>query len=206
MTKSRFPRSPDTETTPSSCADRREVVIGGAAFTAVLAAGGDVGFAATEDAAKLEVQPGDRFEFVKGELKGQLVRPELLSFEEKQIEIFPVDAATGVMRKGNRLNRAMVIRLDPGEMDDATRAAAAEGVLIYSAICTHKGCTIKSWMKKERHLQCHCHLSEFDALASGDVRRGPSKHQLPMVPVAVDDEGFIVATAGFNKAPGGKTK
>ena len=61
-------------------------------------------------------------------------------------------------------------------------------------------------MEEERHLRCHCHLSEFAALSGGSVRNGPAKRRLPMLPLALDDEGFIVATDGFNGRVGAAKK
>ena len=106
-------------------------------------------------------------------------------------------------RRRNRLNRLVVLRLDPTEMTAETRARSAAGVLAYSALCTHRGCTIKSWMAQKRRLRCHCHLSEFDPLAAGHVERGPARRNLPMVPVDLNDDGLIVITAGFTSKPGG---
>ena len=121
-------------------------------------------------------------------------------------EAFPLDPATGTLRRANRLNRLLVLRLDPAEMDEPTRSRSADGVLAYSAICTHRACTVNSWMPEQRHLRCHCHLSEFAALSEGSVRGGPARRQLPMVPLGLDGEGFIVAVEGFTRKPGADKK
>ena len=111
-----------------------------------------------------------------------------------------------VLRRKYRLNRLLVMKLDPAEMTDDTRARSAEGVLVFSALCTHRACTIKSWMADERHMRCHCHLSQFAALDEGRVMNGPAKRHLPMVPVAIDEEGYVVATDTFTAKPGGAKK
>ncbi len=185
---------------------RRALIVGGAALAAGFAGSGETAAAAGADPSKLEVQPGDFLEIVRGPRKGERVRADALEIGAAPFECFPVDPATGTVRRGHRLNRMLVLRLDPSELSDATVANAADGALVFSAICTHKGCTIKSWMAEERNLRCHCHLSQFDARSAGDVRNGPAKHQLPMVPLALDAEGFVVAAGGFTSAPGGKTK
>jgi ubiquinol-cytochrome c reductase iron-sulfur subunit len=95
-----------------------------------------------------------------------------------------------------------MLRLDPESMDEETRTRSTDGVLVYSALFTHRSCTIKSWMAEERVLRCHCHLSEFDALSGGSVLSGPARRQLPMVPVGLDDEGFVIAMDGFTSKPG----
>lgn len=185
---------------------RRKVLAGGAG----LAFGLGLLSPEVADAAKPpERQPpqkGDRIQVIKGELKNQLVRPELLESGAKPMEAFPLDPETGVLRRKYRLNRLLVLRLDPDEMDEATRLRSAGGVLVYSALCTHRSCTIKSWKPEERIMRCHCHLSEFAALSEGSVLSGPARRQLPMVPIGLDDEGFIVALDTFSRKPGGAKK
>jgi rieske iron-sulfur protein len=197
--------------------NRRAIIIGAPAVLASLAAGASRAQAATEPDAEetadaetgskgREAGAGDRIEIIKGALKGELLRPEMLTLGDKPFEAFPFDPATGETLRENRLNRLLVLRLDPAEMDEETAKLQVDGVLAYSAICTHRGCTIKSWKAEERYLRCHCHLSEFDALAGGAVMSGPARRQLPMVPLAVDAEGYVVASAGFTGRLGAAKK
>ncbi len=186
--------------------DRRELLIGCAALVA-----GAAGLFPEESEAAAKpgremLQAGDRFQIVRGSLKGETLRPELLKVGARPFEGFPLDPVKKVLRRRNRLNRVLMLRLDPQEMDEPTRERSAEGVLVYSALCTHRSCTIKSWKAEERHLRCHCHLSEFAALSEGSVRNGPAKKQLPMVPLGLDDEGFVVGLEGFTRKPGGAKK
>lgn len=184
---------------------RRDLLIGGAVVAAGVGLGLDDADAATKPE-KSPTQPGDRFQIIKGSLKNEFLRPELLEVGARPIEGFPFDPEVGVIRRRNRLNRVLMLRLDTNEMDEPTRERSVDGVLIYSALCTHRSCTIKSWKAEERHLRCHCHLSEFDALSEGTVMSGPARRQLPMVPVGLDDEGFVVALKGFTRKPGGAKK
>lgn len=184
--------------------DRRSVVVGGSALLAV-AAGLPAG-AATQKPERMPLQPGDRIQLIQGSLKDQSVRAEMLEIDAPPIEAFPLDPVSGALRRGNRLNRLLVLRLDPAEMDEPTRARCADGILVYSAICTHRGCTVNSWMAEQRMLRCHCHLSEFAALSEGSVKSGPARRQLPMVPLGLDNEGFVVAVDGFTRKPGADTK
>ncbi|MEM7210915.1 MAG: Rieske (2Fe-2S) protein [Pseudomonadota bacterium] len=155
---------------------------------------------------KMPVQPGDRIQFIKGPNKGSFLQPDMLVEGEKPIEAFPFDPAADVLRRKYRLNRLLVLKLNPGEMNADTKARSLDGLLVFSALCTHRACTIKSWMPEERNLRCHCHLSRFAALEEGRVLDGPAKRQLPMVPIALDEEGFVVATATFTSRPGGAKK
>jgi Rieske Fe-S protein len=184
---------------------RRKILAAGTGLIIGATMGG-ADAAAAKPPEKLPAQPGDRIQFIKGDLKDQFLKPELLETGAKPVEAFPYDPAAGVLRRKYRLNRMLVLRLDPGEMDEDTRALSIDGVLIYSALCTHRACTIKSWMPEKRHLRCHCHLSQFAALSGGSVMDGPAKRRLAMVPLMLDDEGFVVAKEGFNGRVGAAKK
>jgi nitrite reductase/ring-hydroxylating ferredoxin subunit len=183
--------------------NRRTIIIGAPAVLAAVAAGSSRAQAAADPR---EAGAGDRIEIIKGALKGQLLRPEMLTIGDKPFEAFPLDPGTGEVLNENRLNRLLVLRLDPAEMDAETAARQVDGVLAYSAICTHRGCTIKSWKAEERHMRCHCHLSEFNALSGGAVMSGPARRQLPMLPLAVDADGYVVASDGFTGRVGASKK
>jgi Rieske Fe-S protein len=99
-----------------------------------------------------------------------------------------------------------MIELDPADMEEETRERAAEGVLIYSAICTHRGCTIASWKEEEQHFRCHCHLSEFTPLNNARPITGPAKKSLAAIPLSVDEEGFVIAAGEFTRKPGAAKK
>lgn len=203
---------PGSGTTSSVLQDRRNILKAGAVLVsaATLDLSVNPAYAESTDeqkaAAKLPPQTGDRIQIVKGELKNQFVKTDSLELNAIGVEAFPYDPETDVLRRKNRLNRLVVLRLDPEEMDEATREKSADGLVAYSAMCTHRNCTIQSWMEDERHLRCHCHLSEFAALSEGSVKSGPARKQLPMVPIGTDDEGFIVALDGFTRKPGGAKK
>lgn len=204
MANDRHEKRKDDEPDPDS--GRRGLLVAGAG----LALGSGILRADIAEAAKppekLPAQPGDRIQIIKGDLKDQFLKPDLLTTGDRPIEAFPFDPQTEVLRRKYRLNRMLVLRLDPAEMDEETRALSADGVLVYSALCTHRACTIKSWKAEERHLRCHCHLSEFAALSGGSVKNGPAKRRLPMVPVDLDADGFIIAREGFNGRVGAAKK
>lgn len=185
--------------------NRRTLVAGAAAIGAFAGLQADDAEAAKAPE-KTKLQPGDRIQFIKGPNKGEFLRPEHLVAGEKPIEAFPFAVEANVIRRKYRLNRLLVLKLDPSEMNEDTRARSVDGVLVFSALCTHRACTIKSWMPEERHLRCHCHLSRFAALEEGRVQDGPAKRQLPMVPLALDEEGFVVATETFTSRVGAAKK
>ena len=186
--------------------NRRTVLAGGGGLILGSAFASPKQADAAKPPEKLPPQPGDRIQIIKGALKDQLLKPELLEVGARPFEAFPIDPVQGVLRRKNRLNRMLVLRLDPGSMDKETRELAVDGVLVYSALCTHRACTIKSWMPEKLHLRCHCHLSEFAAFSGGSVMDGPARRRLAMVPLELDAEGFVVAREGFNGRVGAAKK
>jgi len=72
-----------------------------------------------------------------------------------------------------------------------------DGILCYSKICTHVGCPISLWEQQTHHVLCPCHQSTFDLADNGKVIFGPAARPLPQLPLAVDDEGYLVAVSDF---------
>lgn len=70
-------------------------------------------------------------------------------------------------------------------------AQPAQGVYkAYSAVCTHKGCTVSA--PKDNVIKCPCHGSEF-AADSGKVTKGPAGAPLTSFQVKVEGDGIVVA-------------
>ena len=69
------------------------------------------------------------------------------------------------------------------------------GYAAYSKVCTHAGCMVSS--VEDSTLVCPCHFGKFDPLSGATVTGGPPPRPLPQLPLALSDEGFLVATADF---------
>lgn len=104
-----------------------------------------------------------------------------------------VQPADRTVRNGSRLNRILLMRFEPDALDPKTQALAADGVVAYSAICTHTGCDIGSWLEDEQALYCECHESKFDAKNNAQVIDGPAPRSLPALPLKLVDGRLIVA-------------
>ena len=146
-------------------------------------------------------QANDRFAYVGGERKGRMITVADLPAGGAPLTAYPMDAASGVVRDDSRLNQVLLVRLDPGALEPETRARAAEGIVAYSAICTHTGCDAWDWQPTSGTVKCPCHFSEFDLKASARVLNGPAPRRLPALPVKVAD-GVPVVAAGFIGRPG----
>src|SRR4051794_30497179 len=92
--------------------------------------------AAQADPRNQRPQPGDRFVFT-GERKGTVVKIDDVPLRATPISAYPQEPASGTVRDGSRLNQVMFVRLPEAELADDTRKLAPQGVLGYSAICTH---------------------------------------------------------------------
>ena len=104
------------------------------------------GVARADDAARMPPQPDDRFVFLTGSKKGQIIRIEDLPVGGPQMQAYPV-TPDGTVRNETPLNLVILARFDPGALSEETRARAAEGVVAYSAVCTHQGCPVNMWSK-----------------------------------------------------------
>ncbi len=184
--------------------DRREVLLSGSlAVAATLAGSATLGVAATP--ASERPKQGDRLVIDSAdESKGKPVLLDMVPAGGPLVFALPADATTGTVRDQSRFNKLVLIRLAPDDLDEETRKHAAEGVVAYSAICTHQGCTLSGWKAEERTLACFCHLSEFSAVEGGRVMKGPAKRRLPILPLAVGDGGELVAAGEFTSKPGFK--
>jgi ubiquinol-cytochrome c reductase iron-sulfur subunit len=134
---------------------------------------------------------------------GQLINAEPdVFFNPEEYGSEPIE---GVELQAAKAKAALiVVRMQP---DDITPAQDREnwgvaGILAYSKICTHVGCPISLWEQQTHHLLCPCHQSTFDLADNGKVIFGPAARALPQLPLAVDDEGYLISTSDFTEPVG----
>ncbi len=157
--------------------------------------------AASKDPAAAPPTPGDQFVFVLGDKKGEVIKVEDLPLGGPQQLAFPMEPAGGLVRDGSRLNQVLLIRLDPALLTPEAKANSAEGVVAYSAICTHQGCDVSQWKTDTNTLLCVCHGSEFDPKDRAKVTFGPAPRRLAMLPVKVEN-GVVMVASAFKGKPG----
>src|SRR5215471_9041031 len=107
--------------------------------------------------------------------------------------VWPMEPATGLVRKGSRLNKVLLLRLDPATLDAVTREHAADGVVAYTAICPHTGCDVTDWLAEPKLLECPCHMSQYNPGAAGALVAGPAPRALPALPLTIADGKLMVA-------------
>jgi ubiquinol-cytochrome c reductase iron-sulfur subunit len=98
----------------------------------------------------------------------------------------------------------LLMRLNPEELNEQENRAgwSYDGIVAYSKICTHVGCPVALYEQHTHHLLCPCHQSQFDVANHCEVIFGPAARPLPQLPIAVDDEGYLVAQSDFTEPVG----
>jgi rieske iron-sulfur protein len=175
---------------------RRGLLLAGAA----IAAGGllpKTGRADDEDPRrKMRPQVGDQFVRFEGDQEGAVITAEDLHLGADPIIAWAMDPATKLPRDGSRLNQVLLLRLDPSSLGPETLKHAADGIVAYSAICTHAQCTVAGWMPESQVLHCPCHQSEFDPRRNAEVVAGPAPRPLAALPLKIEKNKPTVA-GGF---------
>jgi Rieske Fe-S protein len=106
---------------------------------------------------------------------------------------WPMDPAEKVVRNGSRLNKVLLVALDPSTLVGATRERAAGGVVAYSAICPHAGCEVSGWVAEQNAIECACHNSRYNPRDAAAVIDGPSPRALSALPLKIVDGKLVVA-------------
>jgi len=106
---------------------------------------------------------------------------------------WPVDPMAGLVRNGSRLNKVLLVRLDPATLVGATRERAVDGVVAYSAICPHAGCEVNGWVEDQKILECPCHNSRYNPREGAAIIDGPTTRGLAALPLKIVDGKLVVA-------------
>jgi rieske iron-sulfur protein len=119
--------------------------------------------------------------------------PADIPVKGKQTMAWPMDPRDKTVRNGSRLNRVLLLRLDTEKLSPETKSRAAEGVVAYTAICTHTGCEVTEWVAEEQLLVCPCHESRFEPKDAARVVDGPAPRMLPALPLKLMNGTLVVA-------------
>lgn len=185
--------SGDEERERCASAPRRRLL--GAALATGLAAGlaTRAALAATDDPSKLPAARGDELAFASWEDEPRTLTLADVVLDAAPLSVYPRDPASGVTRENARLNQILLLRLDPVTMDEATRARAVDGIVAYSAICTHAACAVSEWQAERRQLVCPCHSSAYDPAKGAARVSGPTPRPLPSLPIQRIGDKLVIA-------------
>ncbi|MBV5286333.1 MAG: Rieske (2Fe-2S) protein [Methyloversatilis discipulorum] len=181
------------------CMQRRDAMKAAIAVTVMLGSG--LRGAQASEPAELPPQPGDRLVRMDDEGTPQPLKAADIPLASKPVRALPFAATDALVRDGSRLGRVILMRFDPASLDDETRARSADGVLAYSAVCTHQGCEVSEWDANGGAMFCFCHFSKFDPLKAGAVTAGPAGRALPWLPLK-SENGELVVAGAFSSVPG----
>jgi ubiquinol-cytochrome c reductase iron-sulfur subunit len=70
-------------------------------------------------------------------------------------------------------------------------------LVAYSKICTHAGCPASLFEQQTNILLCPCHQSQFNIVDNARPIFGPATRRLPMLPISVDSDGYLIATSDY---------
>ena len=128
---------------------------------------------------------------------GNLVRPADVG-PQQVLTVFPEGHV------GSADAQALIVKVEPDRLrlPDGREDWTPEGCVAYSKICTHAGCPVGLYRAEDHELLCPCHQSTFDVLTGAVPTFGPAARPLPQLPLAVDEDGYLVAQDDFNEPVG----
>jgi len=121
------------------------------------------------------------------------LEPKDIPRDGRPLLAWPMEPTAKVVRSGSRLNKVLLIRLDPATLVGPTRERAADGVVAYSAICPHAGCEVDLWSAEQKMLECSCHYSHYDPRNGAAVLDGPTPQPLAALPLKLAEGKLVVA-------------
>jgi rieske iron-sulfur protein len=141
------------------------------------------------------IKPGDRLVYAKGSDTGTPIDASSLNVGQAVL-------AYPEHKTSNPANLVQLIKLKEKELKAPTNLKLTDqGLVAYSAICTHLGCTV-SWVENAKspdasYTECFCHNSIFDPARGAKVIGGPAPIPLAQIGVNVTQDGAIVFTSNF---------
>jgi rieske iron-sulfur protein len=191
----------------TACPSRRAVMCGLCA-AATLGIAGRAGAAGPAEAAKDKLaQPGDKFasfDYHTGRAGKTIIEAAEVKRGAQPFLAWPYDVKDKIARDGSHLNLVLFMRFDPASLSPHERARAADGLVCYTAVCTHQACWITDYNTAKQVLECRCHGSEYNLRQGGEVVLGPAPRALPALPIRVA-EGKPVVAGPFTDRVGGES-
>jgi len=133
-----------------------------------------------------EIAPGDQLVYsaaANGKAAGDPINASDIQ-QGKAVQAFPKGKAD------NQQNLIEIVRTAAGN--------GQEGLVAYSAICTHLGCVVGGTLNAKGEIACPCHNSQFDPANNAAVVGGPAPRPLPSLPIKVGPDGVITADGVFS--------
>lgn len=143
---------------------------------------------------KEPLKPGDILVYAQGGGQPKPIRPEELKPGDPFVLAYPMDPKTKVVKSGEAKNIVLVVRYNPEELAPEVAQNGVEGIVAYSAVCTHLGCIVSQWVADKKAALCPCHGGIYDLARGARVIAGPPPRPVPQLPLKV--EGGVLVAAG----------
>jgi ubiquinol-cytochrome c reductase iron-sulfur subunit len=178
---------------------RRKLLVGG-----LLGALGALGVALVFPIRSLGPNPGSTLERTPWRRGRRAITEDGTPVRAREV---PVDGLVTVFPEGHPNSadgQVVLMRVRPDRLDLPPDRAdwAPDGLIAYSKVCTHAGCPVGLFEPKRGQLLCPCHQSAFDVLDGATPVFGPAARALPQLPIAIDDDGFVIAQSDFHEPIG----
>ena len=139
---------------------------------------------------------------------GTAIRPEDLSVGG-QITVFPGIPGGATNDYADSPTLLIRLRADDAKLahqrsdnDHANHGAMLGDYVAYSKICTHAGCPASLYEQQTNRLLCPCHQSQFLITDNARPIFGPATRRLPMLPLTLDADGYLVAASDYRETVG----
>lgn len=142
------------------------------------------------------LKPGDILVFAQGENQGAPIKPSDLKVGDPMLLAYPMDPKTKVVKSGEAKNTVLLARYAPEALDPEVSKHAVEGIVAFSAVCTHLGCIISQWVPDKGAGLCPCHGGVYDFAHGAKVIAGPPPRPAPQLPLGVEN-GVLIAAGEF---------
>jgi rieske iron-sulfur protein len=184
------------------CKERRDLLKSAgtlAGATALMSVGGSLNAFAAGGRGTQPQPPGaperyDTFVFADGPNKGKDVTAEAIVLDAPPVTVQAKAGDTGQVRESEH-STILMYRVAPEKIPSDIRGDSADGLLAYSAVCTHQGCMVSGWDANTKQFLCPCHQGLFDPLKGGENTGGAKTRALPQIPVKIHDGKLVVGDA-----------
>ncbi len=129
---------------------------------------------------------------VKDNQHERTVKPVTLSdlkVDGEPLLVFPKDPKGAVREEEN--SKILLFRTTPDKFSPSVKSSSVQGVIAYSALCTHLGCVLTNWNDDKKLMVCPCHDATFDPYDKANFTN-PGPRPLPILPIKIENNQFIV--------------
>ena len=134
---------------------------------------------------------GDGFVFIDGPKKDDTVTVNDVVVDAPPLTVQAKDPAGAVRDSDN--STVLLYRVSADKIPAEMKKDTVEGIMAYSAVCTHLGCMLSNWDAATKQFLCPCHDALFDPLQSGANTGGTISRMLPHIPVKSVDGKLVVS-------------